>query len=291
VPLTNNTLKKAFKKMLTIWIQQKRPISYLDFPEYSPNYVRQVFSRLARRGLIQRYGGRSKPQFWIPILDHDVTYGGGCVFLFEVLDSLGWGDLSFHDVRLGFSSLELCRLVRDALNMLSMYGFKERGDGSISSPEFRWGRLKKRRTRVVFYPTDTVLVEILCSDDPVKVDEFSLRNFLEHLLDVRRRILSYLYSVYKTSAIPFDELFPLPEVWIVKQLHLNRDSQIQERIVLDKLPSVTLSELASTLRLYVKENRVRIEAVQTPDKLLKNYIKNVLGIDVFFDDTSPKYIT
>jgi hypothetical protein len=291
MPPTNNTLIKILKKALTIWIQQNRPVSYLDFPEYSHNYIRQAFSRLARKGLIQRYGGRSKPQFWIPIVDYDVPMGGGCVSFFEVLDSLGWGDLSFHDVRLSFNSPELCRLVRDALNMLSMYGFRERGDGSISSSEFRWGRLRKRRTRVVFYPTGTVVVEVLCSGDPVKIDEFSLRNFVEHLLDVRRRVLSYIYSVYRTSAIPFDELFPLPEVWIVKQLHLNRDSNICEKIILDKVPSMTLTELDSILRLYVKGRHARVEAVQTPDKLLKNYIKNILGVDVFSDDISPKYIS
>jgi hypothetical protein len=293
MPPTTQTLKIVYSKIKNIWLNEKRPVSYLDFKEYSRNYMRQIFSRLRRKGLIQRYSGRTKPQFWIPVVNKEsnITHGGGCISLLDILDSLCWGDPSFHDVRLGFSSLELYRLVKDASNMLSMYGFTQRKDHSIASPDILWGRLKKRKTRVVFYPTGTVIIEVLCSDDPVKIDEFSLRNFLEHLLDIRRRLLSYLYSIYKTSTIPFDELFPLPEIWIVKQLHLNRDSNIYEKVILDKVPSVTLIELVSTLRLYVKRRYIRVEAIQTPNKLLKDYIKNVLGLDMFSDDVSPTYIS
>lgn len=305
LPPTKNTLDKVMSYINRIWESEGRPVSYRDFiGKYSKNYIRHIFSKLHKQGRIQRYGINSRPQFWIPIperIDGNIgTYGGGNkISLLEFLESLGWGPLCMHDIRLQFYSKELCGLVYDGFNMLLLHGFKKRGDGSIESFEVRWGRSKKRRSRMVFYNTGTVVTEINCSEEPIMIEETPLMNFNEHLIDLRRRIIIHILSIYKRASLPLDEYLPLPETWILKQLHLNRDAKISDKISLDSM-CITLNELNNTFRAYLKRHNcavrcrtcdslMRLETIVKPNKSLAEFMREILGLPIHHS-RSPSYI-
>lgn len=192
-----------------------------------------------------------------------------------------------HDIRLKFESPELCRLVYDAFNVLALHGFNQRGDGSIESPALKWGKNKKKKSRMVFYNSGTVTVEVAASEEPIRIEELALRNFLENLIDLRRHVIDVLMAIYRSAALPVEEYLPLPESWTVIQSHLSRDANAREGLSLDKLPALTLTEFVYTLRVYLHRKRfVRAEAIVTPCKSLSSFIKELLGIDMIHDRES-----
>jgi len=150
-----------------------------------------------------------------------------------------------------------------------------RRDGSISSRAIKWGKLKKRRTRAVFYTTGKIMIEVSCSCDPIPVDEMGLRYFIENLIDLRRKVLSILYRVIESASIPLEEYLEAPETWIVVQAHLNRDARPSEGLRLDRIPSITLIEFCRTLRLYYnrKLGKIRCEVVEHPRISLKEFFR------------------
>ena len=149
-----------------------------------------------------------------------------------------------------FRSRSLCELVFKGFNLLVGHGYARRRDGAIVSTAFRWGsRLKRRVTKLVFYGSGTVAVEISCSNDPIPLDISGFSSFVSHLVDIRKCIVDDLFAVYRASGLPIVEEFSLPESWRIVQLHLNRDSDKLEDIRLDDL-SIMLSELSNKLRCY-----------------------------------------
>jgi len=292
MPPTRQTLEMVYRRIEELYYIEGRPVSFKDFPEYSKGYLRHIFSRLHREGKIQRYKGvRTKPQFWVPVEGHVISHGGDCASsLLDLLLTLDWEWPCIHDVRLKFESPELCGIVFDALNVLALHGFIKRRDGSVESPALRWGKNKKRKSRMVFYRSGTVTVEISSSDEPIGIDEFSLRNFLENLIDLRRRVIDVLTRVYRTAALPVEEYLPLPESWFIVQCHLNRDATANKGLSLDKLPALSLCDFAHMLRLYQHKKRsVRAEAIIEPRKKLSSFIKELLGINII-NDKKPFYI-
>ena len=275
MPPTERTLQKVLEKAKRIWEEDRRPFCYLDFREYSPSYFRKITSLLAAKGDIIRYG-RTKPQFWIlASKGNESWHGGFSKTLLEILESLNWESLCIHDVRLKTYSRELCNIVFKGYPILRGHGFLMRRDGSISSRAIKWGKLKKRRTRAVFYTTGKIMIEVSCSCDPIPVDEMGLRYFIENLIDLRRRVLSILYRVIGSASIPLEEYLEAPETWIVVQAHLNRDARPSEGLRLDRIPSITLIEFCRTLRLYYnrKLGKIRCEVVEHPRISLKEFFR------------------
>ena len=293
MPPTERTLQRVKKKMSKIWREEGRPSCYLDFPEYKPSYFRKITSMLSRRGEIVRWKNRrSRPQYWIPASEGDeLGHGESSRTLLEILNSVGWGSLCIHDLRLSFYSRELCKIVFSAYPILRSHGFSRRKDGSIISPAIRWGKKKRRRTRAVFYHTGKIIVEVVCSREPIPADEGGLRYFIENLLDLRRRLLNILYRAVWTASIPLDEYFDLPESWIVVQVHLNRDASPHEGLRFDKLPAITFVNFCKTMRLYFNRNisKMRAEVVANPKISLKDFFKQ-LGLHDLTSSEPPLYI-
>mgnify|MGYP000389062108 CR=1 FL=1 len=293
MPPTEKTLRKFMEKAWRIWIEEGRPFNYNDYREYSNSYYRKIVSELSRRGEIVRWKNiRSRPQNWIPALKGDkLGHGESSRTLLEILSSIDWGSLCIHDIRLSFYSRELCEIVFSAYPILRSHGFSRRRDGSIVSPAIRWGKLKKRRTRAVFYHTGRIIVEVVCSREPISADERGLRYFIENLLDLRRRLLNILYRAVWTASIPLDEYFDLPESWIIVQLHVNRDASPHGGLRFDKLPAITLSSFCNTMRLYYnrKISKMRAEVVANPKISLREFFKQ-LGLHDLTSSEPPLYI-
>ncbi|MCD6089284.1 hypothetical protein J7K07_06185 [Candidatus Bathyarchaeota archaeon] len=293
MPPTERTLEKVRNKAGRIWKEEGRPFCYLDFPEYKPGYFRKITSLLSRRGEIVRWKNRrSRPQYWILASEGDEQgHGESSKTLLEILDSLNWENLCIHDVRISLYSRELCNIVFNAYPILRGHAFSLRKDGSIVGPAIRWGKLKRRKTKAVFYPSGKVIVEVSCSREPIPADEIGLRFFIENLIDLRRELLNILYRVVRTASIPLDEYFDLPESWIVVQVHLNRDASPIEGLRLDKLPAITLSDFYNTLRLYYnrKVSKMRAEIVANPKIPLRDFFKR-LGLRDLTSSEPPSYI-
>ena len=285
MPPTKRTLEKFIQKITEIFRQEGRPISVLDFKEYSRAYVRHVFSMLNRSGLIRRYRGeRSNPQFWVPVeTGNGYTYGGDGWFyggrsLLDFLQSLKWDSPPrIHDLKLSFFSKELCDLIFKLSIKLRDFNNFDCGKDRVKTPSFMWGKSSKRTTRVMFYRNGTVQVSVACSENPIPVNEDCLRAFLEHLFDVRRMLIERLNNIVKAASIDVEEFFPTPDVWKITQFHLNRDS---ERVEMSKLPHITLSEFNHTLRVYYKQTlgRARVECVVNPREMgLKEFLNETIG--------------
>jgi len=292
MPPTERTLTRVLEKARRIWLEEARPFSCRDFPEYKPSYFRKITSILSGKGLIYRWHGkRTKPQFWVPALEGNYDpHGGACKTMLALLGSLNWSNLFLHDIRLRAFSPELCRLVFELYPHLRDYSFCVRKDGSIVSPAIRWGRTRKRRTQAVFYRSGTILVEISCSCDPIPLEDESLRYLRENLLDLRRRILNSLYRVTKSASIPLEEYIELPESWIVVQGHINRDAN-PRGIRIENLPAITFADFSRTVRLYYQKklSKIRAEAVVSPEIPLRDFFKQ-LGLYELTDADVPHYI-
>lgn len=294
MPPTERTLTRVLEKARRIWQEEARPFSYLDFREYKPSYFRKIASLLRNRGLIYRWHGkRSKPQFWVPASEGNrYPNGGGSETLLAVLDSLDWDSLYLHDIRLRAYSPEMCKIVFAKYPLLKRYhGFSSRRDGSIVCPAIRWGKLRKRKTRAVFYRTGTILVEVSCSNDPIPVDELNLRYLAENLIDVRRLILNALYRVLESASPPLEECLEMPGSWTVVQVHVNRDASPKGGLRIDRIPAVTLEKLSRTLRLYYHRglSKIRAEAVESPEVSLRVFFKR-LGLYGLENTGTPYYI-
>ena len=293
MPPTERTLEKVRNKARTIWKEEGRPFCYLDFPEYTPSYFRKITSVLSRRGEIVRWKNRrSRPQYWILAPEGDGQgHGGSMRTLLEILDSLNWESLCIHDIRLSLYSRDLCNVVFSAYSILRGHGFSRRKDGSIVSPAIRWGKMKRRRTRAVFYNTGRIIVEVACSREPIPADETGLRFFIENLIDLRRTLLNILYRAVRTASVPLDEYFTLPETWVVVQVHLNRDASPNEGLRLDKLPAITLVNFCNIMRLYHNRNvsKMRAEVVANPKISLRDFFKR-LGLHDLTGSEPPSYI-
>jgi len=253
-----------------------QPFCFLDFSDkYAHGTIRNVFSRLKKRGLIRPYC-RSSAAFYVhssakpkpPSKPMTVTHTvGKCdvrrvqIDLGALLDSLDWEDVCrVHNIVLSFSVSELydycLKEHRDRLN---------KNAGDIKFGSFAWSR--ERILKIVLHRNEKVTSYLKCSRCPVEVSIEGLVSLAAFLGGVRSRLADYIISHNSQFE---DEMIPQVEDWMVVQWHYGRDGR---REISGPGVNVTFKTWCDELaRIYLRNSdtllKGRLELVEEPRKPL-----------------------
>jgi len=242
-----------------------RAFGYLDLTDrFAYGTLRNTIIELRKEGKILKLPKENSARFILPEWASRPEYscvqkndkkGMGVRFDFlSFLGGLGWGSvLAVHALKLRFG----------------VYSFGWLGDGW----EYHKRSRSYRRRFVLSYPvsvqcfdTGTVLVSVKASVRPFRLD-------FDGLLSLAS-LLGELRACLRAPCIPE------PSKWLIVQWHLNRDS---EEISVDGLSfHVTFRDFFHDVaRIYFKHelNKVRVEAVQSPKRTVKDVFESVLNRD------------
>ena len=242
--------------------QLNRAFTYLDLGEtFSYGSYRNTTSQLVATGDLLKLPKENPARFILPewasspeyrfAQSRDKNGMGGRFDLLSFLEGLGWEPvLGVHGLKLAFSVASL-----DWLD--NSWEYNKR------SHSYRCHFNLSYTVTVQCFDTGTVLVSIKSSVKPFPLDPDGMLALANLLGEVR--------ACLRTPRVPE------PSSWIIVQWHLNRDS---EEIALDRTFHVTFRDFFNDVaRFYYKRelSKVRAEAVQSPNRNLKDVFESVLN--------------
>lgn len=181
---------------------------------------------------------------------------------YSFIDSIELEEIAkVHDINLSLkvpSSYESARKLHSELATASKYA-------SIFIFKIKW--LKNRHANVNIHRTDSITIQVGCTNNPIETSIEGLTSLAAFLGEVRYRILELLNQINNQIG---EKNFPEVGSWIVTQWHYGRDSKYE---ISGPGFNVTFRTWVDTLaRIYTKKSgkkqKVRFEEIQTPKKTL-----------------------
>lgn len=262
-------------KIADIVMNEHRPVSYKDLESfewngqlinYSHGTLRNKFSNLSRQNMIELLYRSPQAFYTLPgvkfgkvmtpysIVDNAVLNHKQREFL-KALRILELNDPAIHDIRLWFSCEGLKEIIlksnsdlidhNDEISNKNTYLKKITFDDITLTP--------------VIHNTNTVSVEIRCSDKPISVDTIGLSILTSLLTRAEERLQGIINEYEKTTAPQYNTdrnssvEIPNHMSWIIKMWHFGYDSE--PRLNGDKF-EITWKESLETFRVYSKKRRI-----------------------------------
>jgi len=276
------------RRAVDIWLREGRGVSYLDYPELSESWIRQLFSRFRKLGYLERIP-KTRPARYKPtnkalkLVESGGELApqapGGWDAIESVLERLGEEPFTIHDIHCFFESKVLYNVLEQNPNSFKAAGWKyDKRNRQWESPKFLW----KGRRRWAFVRASTTgvcQVIIRCDDDPIKLDFEELERFRNFLDDFRAWLVLQAQQLGKLIQLEALALIPSVPDWKVKQWHFGRDAIGVQEITTMPCINLTVKEWGDGyLRLYLKSlanGVVRLERVERPadpDKTLIQWV-------------------
>lgn len=272
------------RRAVDIWAREGRGVTYLDYPELSKRWVRQVFSRLRRLGYLERIPG-TYPAQYRPTEQAMRLLGGeprpqareGWSAIESVLEKLGEEPFTIHDIHCLFESRALYEALEQNSSSFTAAGWRyDKHNRRWESPKFKWNG-RRRWAFVMAFPTGTCQVIIRCDDDPIRLDFEELERLRNFLDDFRAWLILQAQQLGRLIQLEALTLIPSVPDWRVKQWHFGRDAIGVQEVTTMPCINLTVREWGDGyLRLYIKSMAngvVRLERVERPAEADKTLIQ------------------
>jgi hypothetical protein len=285
------SLHDYYRRIVEVYQREGRGATYRDFEGVaSHDWIRHVFSRLRRMGLIEKVPN-SYPAEYVPVRRPPSPGLEGpqpqkrprppWSLIEEVLEKMLDEPFTIHDIQCTFVCPEIVEAVNRNPERFKADGWKFTEENKQwQTPKYRW----HGRRRWIFArlnPTGVIQVVVQSSDDPIRLDDQSILDLIHVLGDFRNWLLFKL-QVLAGLAQGEAGIVPPPAKWTVVQWHFGKDALGISEV--SGIPvNITLRDFCDGyVRLYLKsvgEGKVRLERIE------KNPSEKPLG-QVLFEGAS-----
>ena len=264
---------------------ESRPFSYLDCLHFKVNgkpfyathgTIRNIFSKFVKENKIE-LAYSSKPAFYsLP----GIKFGKNKLMtdthtgdkdsqlknhpLYGIMESIVLDERAIHNIHFSVKINGIYGIATKDLDLKQCYSENHKGFS------FSYYDIDKFSITLTINRTDSVIVIVGCTDDPVTLDYEGLNRLTNALSKIEERLKNIVKSQLE---------IPTYKQWVIKLWHLGRDSlteyskdmfhctlQLAEKII---------------LRIYTKEiangkNRIRLEVQNSPNINIGNLQKKIL---------------